>query len=95
MEAEISTGKPYKDFPLEEHRFMRKFFESVDSDELIWHKDKKNRTIKVLEGTDWMLQYDDKLPFVLEQNEVYTIEAETYHRIIKGNGTLILEIEED
>lgn len=93
--AETSTGKPYKDAPLESNRFLRKFFESVDSSELIWHRDKKNRTIKVLEGNDWMFQYDNSLPFVLEKNKTYTVQAETFHRLIKGTGNLILEIEEE
>jgi hypothetical protein len=41
------------------------------------------------------LQYDDALPIMLEKNKVYFIQAETYHRIIKGNGNLILKIVEE
>jgi hypothetical protein len=93
--AETSTGKPYKDTPLDYNRFVRKFYHSVESDELIWHRDKKNRTVKVLEGNGWFLQFEDKLPEEMKKNEVYRIEAETYHRIIKGKGNLILEIREE
>lgn len=93
--AETSIGKPYKDTPLDYNSFVRKFFETVDSDELIWHRDKKNRTIKVLEGEGWLIQYEDKLPEEMQKGSVYHIEAESYHRIIKGKGNLILEIREE
>ncbi len=93
--AEISTGKPYKDTPLDEDRFIRKFYHSIDDEELIWHRDKKNRIVKVLEGEGWFLQFEDKLPEEMKRNEEYTITAETYHRIIKGKGNLILEIREE
>jgi len=62
---------------------------------LIWHRDKKNRTIKVLAGNGWLLQHDNKLPEEMKMGEYYNIEAEKYHRLIKGNGNLILEIKEE
>ena len=41
------------------------------------------------------LQFDDLLPVTLEKNKQYKIPKETYHRILKGKGNLILEIREE
>ena len=51
--------KPYIDeiqYDLFEGRKHLRTFDNVDSDELIWHRDEKNRTIKVIESKDWKLQ---------------------------------------
>lgn len=93
-EAEISSGNPYSDKQSDDG-FIRVFDEAVDPMELIWHRDKKDRSIHVLEGNGWLLQYDNALPIMLEKNKVYFIEAETYHRIVKGNGNLTLKIVEE
>ncbi len=92
--VETSTGKPYNDKPLDIGRFLRKFDKNIDPSELIWHRDKRTRIITVMGGEEWKLQYDNQLPITLEKNKQYKIEKESYHRIIKGNGTLVLEIEE-
>lgn len=92
--AETSTGNPYSDNQSVDG-FIRVFDEAVDPMKLIWHRDRKDRSVHVLEGDGWLLQYDDALPIKLEQNKVYFIKAETYHRIIKGNGNLILKIVEE
>ena len=92
MAVETSTGKPYKDKPLDTGRFLRKFDKDIDTSELIWHRDKKDRVVRVLEGNSWKLQYDDQLPFEMVKNEEYFIEAYQYHRIIKGRNNLVLEI---
>lgn len=94
MEAEISTGKPYRDKPLDANRFIRKFDKDASDEEFIWHRDKKTRIVSVAEGEHWQLQFDNELPIELVKNETYTIEKEIYHRIIKGNDTLVLDIEE-
>ena len=83
--------KPYYEvtFP---YYTLRRFPKDLDEDFLVWHRDKENRKIKVLEGTGWMLQLDDQLPVSLKENEDYDIPKMVYHRIIKGDGDLILEI---
>lgn len=89
--AETSTGKPYKQIHLKEY-ILREFDESVDESELIWHRDKKDRTIRVKGGQGWQLQLDNELPKDLVIGEQYTIPKEEYHRVIKGEDNLILEI---
>jgi len=92
--AETSTGKPYKQIHLEEY-ILREFDESVDESELIWHRDKKDRTIRVKGGQGWQLQLDNELPVELVENQIYTIRKEVYHRLIKGEDNLLIEIYEN
>jgi hypothetical protein len=73
---------------------LRWFVEDVGEEELIWHKDRKDRVVKVIGGKNWKLQFDNQLPVNLEKNKEYFVPKETYHRIIKGEYNLILEIEE-
>jgi hypothetical protein len=86
--------KPYSDNRQSKNEFIRVFDSNVSEEELIWHRDRKDREIVILEGRDWKLQYDNKLPISLEENKVYRIKAGDYHRILKGNGNLILQIRE-
>lgn len=76
------------------HHFTRVFSDSVNEDELVWHRDKKDRSFKVLQGEHWKLQMDNETPIVLESGKYYFIKAMEYHRIIKGQGSLVLDIEE-
>ena len=49
----------------------------------------------VKESKGWQFQYDNELPFELEQGKTYFVEAMRYHRVIKGKGNLVIEIRED
>ena len=86
------------DFPFTEKRigeklFLREFKENVDSEELVWHQDQEDRIVKVIQSNGWKLQMDNTLPVVLEEGKSYNIPKNTYHRVIKGEGKLILELE--
>jgi hypothetical protein len=92
--VETFTGKPYEDqLNLFDKKFVRTFFD-VESEELIWHRDAKNRTVKVLKSDGWKFQMDNELPFEMKSGHLLEIEKETYHRLHKGVGELIIEIEE-
>lgn len=89
-----------QDFPFEEKQlienvFLREFKESVDPEELVWHQDRENRIISVLESNNWKLQMDNNLPIILENGRLYSIPAMTFHRIIKGNGDLRIIVEKN
>ena len=73
---------------------IRTFDSSVDATELVWHRDRKTRQVKVLESAGWRFQYDNKIPTELNTGDVLHIEKETYHRVIAGNGRLVIEITE-
>ena len=88
------------DFPFSERKlewgnnvFLREFQETIESDELIWHLDREDRKVTVLEGESWMLQMDNQLPVLLESGRIYHIPAYTYHRVIKGSGNLKVVVE--
>ena len=86
---------PYADqLNLFSKRITRIFDEETINDELVWHRDKKDRTIFVISGVNWKFQRDNELPFEMKPGHLLEIEKETYHRLHKGNGELIIEIEE-
>jgi quercetin dioxygenase-like cupin family protein len=88
--------KPFEDFEksIYDNVFTRVFKESVEKEQLIWHKDKKDRVVKVIYGTGWKLQYDNQLPIELEPGQNYHIKKQEFHRLLKGNSELKLEIKE-
>ena len=73
---------------------IREFGFDVDDKELVWHRDREDRAVKVISGDGWLLQMENCLPERLVPGRTYLIEAETYHRVIKGNNSLVLEITE-
>ena len=88
--------KPFDDFEksIYDKVFTRVIKEDVEKEQLIWHKDRKDRVVKVIYGTGWKLQYDNDLPFELEVGQNYYIKKEHFHRLHKGNSELKLEIKE-
>jgi quercetin dioxygenase-like cupin family protein len=90
----ISTGKPYSDV-IENDYIIREFSTSVSSEELIWHRDKLPREVTVLQGEGWKVQIDNQLPEDLEEGKLYEIPRMEYHRLIKGIGTLLIQIKEN
>lgn len=90
--------KPYKETKQVQHGtnkeyLIRTFEENVKDEELVWHRDTKNRKVHILSGENWKLQMDDELPKELRVGHDYWILKETYHRLIKGNNNLVVRIE--
>ena len=86
---------PYKQEQISDNKFIRTFDKNVLTEELVWHRDRKDREIKVLVGEGWELQIDNCLPIPLIAESVYYISAGTYHRIKRGTTDLVVEINED
>lgn len=86
--------KPFKDFNCDGF-FYRSFKKDVSDDQLVWHRDKENRKVKVYCGRGWKIQFDNELPKELHINEEFEIPKYRYHRLIKGEGDLLLRIEEE
>jgi len=88
--------KPFEDFENSIYKkvFTRVIKEDVKQDQLIWHIDKKDRDIKVVWGTGWKLQNDNELPFEIKIGQTYHINKESFHRLLKGDSELKLEIKE-
>lgn len=86
--------KPYNDYYVDEGEWVREFAVDVDSDELVWHRDEKDREIEVLHGEGWQFQRDNEVPFIINTNSKFKINAMVYHRLIKGTTPLIIKIKE-
>jgi len=93
------------DFPFEEQvicewdepgsdgrEVIRTFSDKVDPADLIWHRDREFRNITVLDSNGWQFQLEDQLPVKLKQGDFLQIPPATYHRVIKGDGPLVVYI---
>lgn len=85
---------PYIDLDLGDGLIHRYFLDIVEELDLIWHRDERDREVKVLYGKNWQFQFDNELPFDLIEGNIVNIPAMVYHRIIKGDGPLELLIQE-
>lgn len=95
-EVEIFLVKPVKPFIDIEiiNSFFRIFDDSVKEEDLIWHKDKFSRALEIKKSRGWKLQIDNELPVNLEENQIYLVPQLVHHRLIKGEGQLIMRINE-
>lgn len=86
------------DFPFKEEivsgKKFRVFSPDVDAEELQWHQDLKDRKVTVLKSEGWRFQMGDTLPKLLYDGNIINIPSLKWHRVIKGFGDLIIEIEE-
>ena len=73
---------------------IREFSSNVDSSELVWHRDREDRIVKICQGSGWKLQVENKLPVNLVPGKNYFIPKCTYHRVLRGNSDLVVEIYE-
>lgn len=88
----VDSGKPYSDTHFSENSFIRVFDDNIDPIELLWHRDKEDRTVEVLHDTDWQYQEDNKLPIELKEGISIFIPRYSWHRLIKGTNKLKLKI---
>lgn len=84
--------KPYNDISILDNIIIRKFNNDINPIELKWHQDLQNRTVTILEGKGWKYQQDNQLPIELTPGLEIFIPRLTWHRIIKGNNDLIIQI---
>jgi hypothetical protein len=75
-------------------KILRTFSSHVDEEELKWHYDLKDRKVQIVSGDNWELQMDNGLPEKLTPLKEYFIPKGVYHRVIKGEGELVVLIEE-
>ena len=86
------TVLPFEEEQISDNIFIRTFSADVDEMDLIWHTDKENRFIKVLEGNGWQFQYDEELPFEMTDGLGFPVMKGQIHRVIKGLGPLKIEL---
>jgi mannose-6-phosphate isomerase-like protein (cupin superfamily) len=91
----FSKEKPYTDERISSNEWIRTFDPSItSSEEYIWHRDKKDRNITVLEGEGWKFQFDNQIPFLINTNDSLYVPKNVYHRLIVGKTKLKLKIKE-
>lgn len=81
---------PFKEEKIESNVYLRTFFQDTDFSEYKWHKDKEDRIIEVLSGSNWGYQLDNQLPMRLE-GKVF-IPKGVWHRVIKGTDDLHIKL---
>ena len=84
---------PFIEEQIDDYNFIRTFPKDVDEMDLIWHADKENRIITVLEGNGWKFQFDEELPIKMRKGKSISILKDRLHRVIKGNGILKINLQ--
>ena len=64
---------PFEEKQIDQFNFIRTFSADVDEMDLIWHADKENRIITVLEGNGWKFQFDEELPIEMTEGKSISI----------------------
>ena len=86
------------DLPFQQYiksgKMVRVFTPDIESNELKWHQDLKDRKVTILESNGWSFQMENELPNKLENAKQIFIPKFAWHRVLKGNGKLVVEIEE-
>ncbi len=85
----------YTQEKITQNEFKRILSCNIDSDELVWHRDKHNRLVKIIQAGGWKFQSEDELPISLSNGMELYIAKETFHRVIKGSEDLIILITEE
>jgi hypothetical protein len=84
------------EFPFSEelidNKLIRTFDPDVADEELVWHRDLEDRKIIVIESGGWGYQLDNQLPLPLEEGQELFIPKMLWHRVIKGNEKLVVQI---
>jgi hypothetical protein len=92
VDCEIINGA-YKE--IVEYGIKYRLFSTFSEEDMNWHIDGIRRKIHVLRNSgDWQIQFDDEIPNSLTELKNFIIEAEQFHRVIKGRGDLLIAIEE-
>lgn len=85
-------GNPYNEVSKGNNTYIREFSTDTDSSELVWHRDKEDREVTILEGKGWKFQRDNELPITLNEGDTIYIKKNEYHRIIKGDTDLKISL---
>ena len=84
------SGKPYTDIIEADGTTSRLFPTSTKPEALKWHMDDEDRIITVLSKTNWKFQFEDQLPVPLDKP--IFIKRHQWHRLVKGDGPLMISI---
>lgn len=83
----------YTDLTLSDRKKLRVISAKSAAVESTWHRDAEDRTVTILDSTNWWFQREDSLPVLLKAGDVVKITAREWHRVIPGEGDLKILIE--
>lgn len=83
---------PFKEKKIADNVFLRYFDHNVISEELVWHQDREDRVIEVIQSNDWHFQRDEEVPFKLVEGMKFSIKKLHYHRLLRGKNDLIIKV---
>jgi hypothetical protein len=87
--------RPFSDQIINNNSRLRIFNASTtDLHEFVWHQDLNDRWIRVVGGEGWKFQFDNELPFDINKDDIFHVPKMVYHRIIPGNTSLRIKIDE-
>ena len=78
--------------PYSHNNNIRTFSKNVNEIDLVWHQDKEDRKIEVLEGKGWKFQRDNNVPVDMKIGDRIFIAEGEIHRVIKGTTGLKIKI---
>lgn len=84
----------YSDSKIGKSLIRRVISESKASNETTWHRDRRDRVVLVVEGVGWKFQRDNAIPQPIKRGDILTVGANEWHRIIPGQGDLVVVIKE-
>ena len=88
---------PFKEIVLEDKSdyllVQRTFNGNLEEEELVWHRDREDREVRLVEGEEWYIQLDNELPRLLSKDTSCSIPKLTWHRIInKNRSNLVVNV---
>jgi hypothetical protein len=96
MKYFVNENMKKEEFPFsqieKDGKKIRTFKKDVDTEELVWHRDREDRLVEVLDGSGWELQFDNELPKKMKPGDVFIIPEGMYHRVKRGGDDLKIMI---
>lgn len=86
-----SDKHPFNETVVGESR-IRTFDKDVLTEELVWHRDREDRLVEIIDGNGWELQMDNQLPVKMNNGDTFIIPEGVYHRVKRGNDKLVIKI---
>lgn len=83
---------PFEQYKVERNVYIRLFSPDVEDEELIWHWDKEDRAVLVLQSGGWAYEQKGLPHRILRDEEGIFIPKGIWHRVIKGDDDLIVKV---
>ena len=74
----MNEKRPYQEKIINE-KIIRTFLPDVDSEELKWHQDLRDRNVKIIKSSEWLFQTEDQLPKKLIDGDQIFIPKLSWH----------------